>query len=345
MNTFSQTTKGMLGIGILLLAGCSSAPTLEFTIPKDKLTAFNACLVPNDLNELGKNNDNKFWLSGLGEFVPVDLREQGSLASLAGSLPKILNLHYGDITKLAVPEGGQMLRVPFDMHIQRFPFIDSKMVDIIEELLHTANISPLLQLDQQQNNNAIANSQKNVTTKSGRIAKALNAYLLAYFTIHPDKRGAAGFVSRDGTKFQFPVQIGSGIQAINTVDHSQVGADVIRIILEAIRDGSLDDCAALPGIDQSATGVVSGLLKDFKNNASDPCVKKWKLTSMDDFNEIQVRANAAESIMATAAGKAIRGGLIGSLNNEALARAVETATGVIARHTTERVEWCKTSVK
>ncbi|MGH8549248.1 MAG: hypothetical protein ACRERU_11750 [Methylococcales bacterium] len=127
------------------------------------------------------------------------------------------------------------------------------------------------------------------------------------------------------------------------MDHSQVGADLIRIILEAIRDGFLarDDCAALPAISESATGVTAGLLMDFHVNA---CKTYWKV-DLDDFIEIQMRANAAEAMIASTAGKAIRGGSMGSLNNEALARAVETAAGVIARHTTERVEWCKARIK
>ncbi len=350
----------MLLVGTLLLAGCASAPTLDFPIPKDKIDAFNKCMVPAHLEKLGENKDGvvdeEFWLNGLREFVPTDLPEPALLTSLAKSFPEILNMLYANKKKLSVPKDKQLLSipfdmhllsVPFDMHIQSFPYIDSRMVDVVKMISDSTNFSLLLQPE----NIALVNSKKAKTTIPGRIAKALKAYLLAYFTVSQNTDGKTGFISGDGTKFQFPVDIdsisGKKIQVISSVDHSQVGADIIRIILEAIRDGSLDDCEALPALDKSATGVKNGLLKVFTENTDNTkgkCTRKWKIAS-GGVDIMLARANAAESMIATAAGKAIRGGSMGSLNNEALARAAETAIGVMARHTTERVEWCRASVE
>ncbi len=343
MSKNTQTAKGMLVIGTLLLAGCAT-PTLNFVIPKDKVEDFNKCMVPAHLIELGKNEDNKdddkFWLNGLREFVPTSLHEPVLLTSLSESIPEILNMLYADKEKLSVPKGTELLRVPFDMHMQPFPYFDSRMVDVVEKIFDSVNLSELLEPE----NLALANSKEAIP---GRIAKALKTYLLAYFTASPNTDGTAGFISRDGTTFRFPVEIdptpgnsGNKIQTISSVDHSQVGADIIRIILEAIRDGSLNKCDALPAIDKSATGFKKGLLRVFTDNTDKNCKITWKIAS-EGVEVMQARANAAESMIATAAGKAMRGGSIGSLDNEALARAAETAIGVMARHTTERAEWCR----
>jgi hypothetical protein len=342
MSIFTQFAKKMLAFGALFLTGCASAPTLDFVIAKDKVIAFNECMVPLDLQGLPQKNGSS-WLAGLREFVPKALHKKTSLDSLSASLPKILKMHYADKDKLTVPQGEEQLSVPFDMHIQKFPFIDSEIVDVVEELLFSVNLSSLLQTEAP----SLTDSGKAATAKPERVAKALKTYLLAYFTVGSGSEEKSGFISRDGTKFQFPVQLGTdsknGIGTISSVDHSQIGADIIRIILEAIRDGSLDTCEALPALDESATGVGAQLLRVFTDNKE--CSKGWGVPSEAEFSKMQAHANAAESLLGTAAGKAIRGGTLGSLNNEALARAAETAVGVIARHTAERVEWCKASIK
>ncbi len=347
MSNITQTAKkSMLLVGTLLLASCA-APTLYFPIPKDKIAAFNECMVPA---QLGQEKDKNDWLNGLRKFVPTDFPEPALLNSLSESISEILNMLYADKQKLFVPEGKELLSVPFDMHMQPFPFFDSRMVDVVEKISDSGNISLLLQPE----NLAPANSKKIDTTIPGpdRIAIALKAYLLAYFTVSQNTKGETGFISRDGTKFQFPVEInsisGNKIQVISSVDHSQIGADIIRIILEAIRDGSLDECEALPAV-SAATGVEADLLHEIKdikkNNKECESIRKWKIPTEEELSNMQARANAAESMIATAAGKAVRGGSMGSLNNEALARAAETAIGVMARHTTERVEWCRASVE
>ena len=124
----------------------------------------------------------------------------------------------------------QLLSVPFKSHTPNFLIFDSNMEKLVNAISQSANIFTLIQ--------DTPVSGKEATLAPNRIAKALKSYLLAYFTVHQE--GVGGFVSRDGTKFQFPMQINSttknSVQAITIVDHSQVRADIIRITLEAIRD-------------------------------------------------------------------------------------------------------------
>lgn len=324
-------------IGIFLLTGCASTPTLDFSIPPDKKANFAGCMVPvlngseqnKDSAENRQNYLQKWHAIALPAGHPTPLTETF----------KLLNA-YRD--KLPLLLSKPKLSVPFDMHTPWFWFFDSQMVSVLEEISNPKN-SPLRLLLENK-------SQKFEATIPGRIAKALKAYLLAYFTISSDLKENVGFISRDGTKFKFPVEIdfdNNKTQAISAVDHSQVGADIIRIIFEAIHDGSMSMCNALPAINKSSTGYRENLLRlntDDRDNSESECSLKWSKNS-EIVNKIQARANAAESMIATAAGKALRGGSMGSLDNEALARAAETAIGVMARHTAERVEWCKESIE
>ena len=147
-----------------------------------------------------------------------------------------------------------------------------------------------------------------------------------------------GFVSRDGTRYKFPGVTWKGSSA--AIDHSQVGADLIRVILEALRD----TYAPLPTV-ANATIVKSQAKGRFKGvEIFNPESNSWHVNA-EDFQNIEANANQAESVVAGAVGKAIRGGSWGSLNNEALAKAVETAAGVFARHSVEWAGWCASKVR
>ncbi|MDD5410279.1 MAG: hypothetical protein PHF31_02530 [Methylobacter sp.] len=59
----------------------------------------------------------------------------------------------------------------------------------------------------------------------------------------------------------------------------------------------------------------------------------------DQFQDIAAKAYGAESSVAGVVEKSIHGGLPGeALNNEAVARSIQSAAGVLTRHTTERAE-------
>ncbi|MGH8553934.1 MAG: hypothetical protein ACRERS_11625, partial [Methylococcales bacterium] len=156
--------------------------------------------------------------------------------------------------------------------------------------------------------------------------------------IVPIRMHEAGFVSRDGTLYGFPAISLKGDKV--EIDESQVGADVLRINMEAIRDAF----APLPVVPQ-ATVVRSRSTRHLDDiTLFDPASTEWNVTAKD-FMIIQGDANAVEAAVASAVGRVIRGGSWGSLNNEALAKAIETAAGVFARHALERSEWCVHKVK
>ena len=90
-------------------------------------------------------------------------------------------------------------------------------------------------------------------------------YLQAYFS-------QKGFVSRSGLKLKFPglpnIELGENALSSNvnkstvtpsSVDFTQVGTDIIRVFLEALRDASLETGNRLPGVTNS-TGVIEHFL-------------------------------------------------------------------------------------
>ena len=169
--------------------------------------------------------------------------------------------------------------------------------------------------------------------------KFIEGYLNAYFGTSDE-----GFISRSGTRLKFPGLTGPGLAGIGakpkdgrtegaSVDFSQVGTDIVRVAMEAIRDASRSKYE-LPAVAQ-ATGVKLGL------TAFKPKDNKWNNLDEAGFMAINAKANRAESMIGTAVGKAIRGGFITGLNNESLAKMTETVAGIIARNVTEDVELCK----
>jgi hypothetical protein len=90
----------------------------------------------------------------------------------------------------------------------------------------------------------------------------------------------------------------------------------------------------IPG-DPKATGVTQKLLPRYAPPASGkPGVCEEQFTKVNDW------ANRAEGVVGSATGQAIRGISWLSLNNEALAKMIETAVGVAARKGTEKLAWC-----
>ncbi|PPK73944.1 hypothetical protein B0F87_11355 [Methylobacter tundripaludum] len=175
---------------------------------------------------------------------------------------------------------------------------------------------------------------------------------------------ASGFVGRDGTVYAFPgiaESTGNGV----SIDHNQIGSDFIRIFLESIRD----TYAPLPVLSNSTAAWITHQydkghhkyyrFKDdkvaelkFSSDQSEQDFEwnidhKGHFTSFkgkikpEEFEEIEANARNAESLTAEAVGKAIRGGSWGSLNNEAVAKFIETAAGVLARQVSERAQWCE----
>jgi len=146
---------------------------------------------------------------------------------------------------------------------------------------------------------------------------------------------STGFVGLDGTQYGFPGIVETGSQV--SIDHSQIAADTLRILLEAIRD----HYAPLPVLPNTTpAGSLTGYVIDFGKPFDWVYDRHDGASAKITIDEAGFQEIKAEASVAGAVGKAIRGGSWGSLNNEAIAKLVETATGVVARHITERARWC-----
>lgn len=165
--------------------------------------------------------------------------------------------------------------------------------------------------------------------------------------LKPAMQKIAGFIDRDGSQFGFS-GISTSADSLK-VDHSQIGADVTRIFLDALRD----TLVPLPVLAYSTAGEQQAEFDVMTFQTADhPISFDWHMDRHDQsktihlsitaqqFETIQALAKQAEASAASSVGKAIRGGAIGSLNNEAIARQLETAAGVLARHAAERSQWC-----
>ncbi len=149
-----------------------------------------------------------------------------------------------------------------------------------------------------------------------------------------------GFVTRGGTKYAFPgVSItidpfsDTGLQAAK-IDFTQVGADVVRVFLEAFGD----TLGQLPA-DATSTACKAKKAGQFDKYPDFQCYD-GKIIEAAQFASVNEYADLSESLAATATGQIIRGASWISLNNEALAKLIETAVGVIARKAAEKVSWC-----
>jgi hypothetical protein len=144
-----------------------------------------------------------------------------------------------------------------------------------------------------------------------------------------------GFITRAGNKYQFPtvsVTFTPGArQSVNVskVDFSAVGADLMRVFVEAVGDY----WAQVPAVKQ-ASGVKAKLLSVYGVDPAKEQVKE------DGFTKVNNWSASAESAAAGATGEYIRGIAWVSLNNEALAKLIETAVGVAVRKASEKVIWC-----
>jgi hypothetical protein len=147
------------------------------------------------------------------------------------------------------------------------------------------------------------------------------------------KKTDGGFVTRGGASYVFPginISIdpgGTTPVSISKIDLAQVGADLVRVWVEALGDA----WAQVPG-DPKSTGVAAKGLPLY-----DPT--KTSVT-LEQFGYVNDWANSVEGPVGSATGQLIRGISWVSLNNEALAKLIETGVGVAARKATEKIAWC-----
>jgi hypothetical protein len=150
------------------------------------------------------------------------------------------------------------------------------------------------------------------------------------------KIGTTGFVTRGGKQYQFPAieatidPVADRKVSLTSVDVVAVGSDLIRVVLHAIFDAH----DRLP-----ALGNATGLKIEDVNPLPVHDPGKSKVDAAE-FERVESRANQLEGVTAAATGRLIRGLSWFSLNNEALATALETAAGVATRKFGEKAMWC-----
>jgi hypothetical protein len=140
-----------------------------------------------------------------------------------------------------------------------------------------------------------------------------------------------GFVTRGGQAVRFPAvelsaTLGESKVSASSVDYVAVGSDLIRVFLHAIFDAKM----RLPAVSNATgAGIPGGLV-----------VNDGTLVRESEFERIETLASQVEGVAAAGTGRLLRGVSIFSLNNEALASALETAVGVAIRKQAEKAAWC-----
>lgn len=151
-----------------------------------------------------------------------------------------------------------------------------------------------------------------------------------------------GFVTRGGQRYQFPAveasfTLGGSAATMTEVDYIAVGSDLIRVLLQAVFDSQM----RIPAV-STATGVSCPVAALKVNRPeSEPGAQDGNSSvDEDEFGRIELRAAQVEGVVSTGTGRLIRGASFFSLNNEALATAIETAVGVAMRKQAEKALWC-----
>lgn len=190
----------------------------------------------------------------------------------------------------------------------------------------------------------------------GAALKNLADNLFAKFS--PDKFffgeiGSGGFVSRGGATYQFPPleatfdPFARRPITVSKIDFPTVGSDIVRVILEA----TFDAHDLLPAV-SSATGTMVSDEKERPLPPEDrlPVNDPQKVADPrsgnlkeDEFGKVNQVASRMEAVSSAAVGQLVRGAGWVSLNNEALAKLLETFVGVTFRKVTEKAAWCRYS--
>lgn len=157
------------------------------------------------------------------------------------------------------------------------------------------------------------------------------------------KVGTDEFKSRGGASYAFPT-VGLTIAPygdkpfdLTKIDLLTVGTDVLRVLIEATGDAVFNlpadpSSTACSGEEKLLTPFVPNDKADFKDQA--------KSITTTQFNNVNAWANSSDTGVGVAAAAAIRGLGWASLNNEAVAKLIETFLSASARKSAEKVAWC-----
>lgn len=364
---------------LLMLSACASLDTPSRLGMLDRLNdfqlplpitptvdpaAFAECMAPATakvklgfgrlVDKLKQQAENGMLLNQLGLADKPNLAEH---ALQAGTHLRELIDHFAAANLVGMPDSGirEKIREKTEKvaeYLQQHPLDSEQDLQLLKTLsrayLKAYFIKPV-DFNQLQSNNekALRADMASILKRSPNDPK-VNALLeLLRPNLKPATLKVAGFIDRDGSQFGFS-GISSGSDSLK-VDHSQIAADVMRIFLDALRD----TLAPLPVLAYSTAGTQPEVFDVMEFQAPDQSINfDWHTDRHDQsktlrlsitaqqFEYIQALAKQAEASAASSIGKAIRGGAIGSLNNEAVARQLETAAGVLARHETEHTQWC-----
>ena len=154
------------------------------------------------------------------------------------------------------------------------------------------------------------------------------------------KIGDTGLVTRDGSSLAFPgveisASLGSSEIDIPELDYLVIGTDLIRVLLEA----EFDSFLRVPAV-SNATGASKLIDAEYRLVNFGEADSSIYEVSTEEFGEIKRISTQAESVIGSGVGRIVRGASLFSLNNEALAKAIETAVGMAAKKATEKVVWC-----
>jgi hypothetical protein len=161
------------------------------------------------------------------------------------------------------------------------------------------------------------------------------------------KIGDVGLVTRGGDMVQIPgisVAFDPAAAKVSAtkLDYAAIGADLVRVLLEAVFDAHdrIPAVSKATGISQIAThaGMEGFALVDFGK------IKEWnqdygKITDAQ-FGKIQEFANSLDAAAASGTGQLIRGLGPASLNNDAIAKVIESAVGTTVHKVGEKLGWC-----
>ena len=150
-----------------------------------------------------------------------------------------------------------------------------------------------------------------------------------------DESGDGAFLNRAGQKFGFPtvdvsIVPGSnkGIE-VTKLDQVQVVGDLTRIAWEATFDTIMWEANLQPLANMKATACAI-------DKGPFDCLKKDD-TRQDDLARLNAVADRTEGVTGAFAAKLVRGGALFALNNEAVAKLLETTASVWARKLAEIV--------
>jgi len=192
-----------------------------------------------------------------------------------------------------------------------------------------------LQLTQQQQaaiTNALGDLEKQVQTGLCTNPDSSSTCLLT------QPLGTTAFVTRAGTSIQFSgvsVSIGDNGKLSPTATHlssTVIAPQLAEVFWEAVFDSLPPYVPAAA----NSTACVKGLYP----SPSELCMTTTtSAADKDKIDTVDSDATKAQSAATAAASYIIRGGWLFSLNNEAVAQAVETSVGEIARKATEKLVW------